>query len=85
MPANHKTSVWVKNDNLVFDVTMGNYDMAEVWELVGLYLLNLLTNQFGKNNIGLYRDDGLSCFQNILGPDSEKIKMCKIFNENELQ
>ena len=30
MPANHKTSVWVKNDNLVFDVTMGNYDMAEV-------------------------------------------------------
>ena len=53
---------------------MGSYDGAEVCELVGLYLLNLLTNEFGKHNIGLYRDDGLSCFQNISGPDSEKIK-----------
>ena len=46
-------------------------------ELVGLYLLNLLTNGFGKHNIGLYRDDG---------PDSEKRKkkMCKIFKKNRL-
>ena len=43
-------------------------------ELVGPYLLNLLTNKFRKNNIGLYGDDGLSCFQNISVPDSEKIK-----------
>ena len=69
-----KTSVWVKKDNLDFDVTMGSYDGAEACELVGLYLLNLLTNEFGKNNIGLYRDDGFSCFQNISGPDSEEIK-----------
>ena len=54
--------------------------------LGGLYLLNLLTNEFGKHNISLYRDDGLSCFQNISGPESEKIKkkMCKIFTENRL-
>ena len=77
-----KTSVWVKKDNSDFDVTMGSYDGAEVCELVGLYLLNLLTNEFGKNNIGLYRDHGLSCFQNISGLDSEKI--CKIFTENGL-
>ena len=65
---------------------MGSYDGAEVCELVGLYLLNLLTNEFGKSNIGLYRDDGLSFFQNISGPDSEKMKkkMCKIFKENGL-
>ena len=81
-----KTSVWVKKDNSDFDVTMGSYDGAEVCELVGLYLLNLLTNEFGKNNIGLYRDDDLSCFQNISGPDSEKTKkkMRKIFKENGL-
>ena len=60
-----KTSIWVKKDNPDFDVTMGSYDGAEVCELVGLYLLNLLTNEFGKRNIGLYRDDGFSCFQNI--------------------
>ena len=81
-----KTSVWVKKDNSDFDMAMGSYDGAEVCELVGLYLLNLLTNEFGKNNIGLYRDDDLSCFQNISGPDSEKIKkkMCKIFKEDGL-
>ena len=66
-----------------FDVTMGSYDGAEVCELVGLYLLSLLANEFGKHNIGLYRDDGLSPFQNISGPDPEKIKkkLCKTFKE----
>ena len=65
---------------------MGSYYRAEVCGLAGLYLLKLLTNEFGKNYIGLYRDDGFSCFQNISGPDSEKIKnkMCKIFKENGL-
>ena len=56
-----KTSIWVKKDNPDFDVTMTSYDGAEVCELAGLYLLNLLTNEFGKHNIGLYRDDALSC------------------------
>ena len=55
---------------------MESYDGTEVCEFVGLYLLNLLTNEFGKNNIGLYRNDGLSCFQNISVPDSERIKKC---------
>ena len=46
-----KTSVWVKKDNSDFDVTLGNYDGAELCELVGLYLLDLLTNEFGKHNM----------------------------------
>ena len=52
-------------------------------ELVGFSLLNLLTNEFGKHNISLYRDNDLSYFQNIADPDSEKIKN-KIFKENKL-
>ena len=60
-----KISVGVKKDNSDFDGAMVSYDGAEVCELVGFYLLNLFTNKFGKNNIGLYRHDGLSCFQNI--------------------
>ena len=81
-----KTSIWVKKDSSHFDMTMGSCDWAGVCELVGLYLLNLLTNEYGKNNIGWYRDDCLSCFQNISGPDSEKIKkkICKTFKENRL-
>jgi len=38
---------------------MGSFDGAEVCELVGLYILNTLGKEFGKENIGLYRDDGL--------------------------
>ena len=68
-----KTSLCVKKDNSDFDVTMRRYDEAEVCELIRLYLLNLLTKEFGKRNIGLYRDDDLSCFQNISGTDSENI------------
>ena len=76
-----------KLENQDFDVTMGSYDRVKVCELVGLCLLNLLTNEFGKHNIGLYRDDCLSCFKKISGPDSEKIKqkMCKILKENGLK
>ena len=70
----HSASVWVKKDNSDFDLTEGSYNGAEVCELVGLYLLNLLTDEFGKHNTGLHRDGSLSCFQNISNPDSEKIK-----------
>ena len=42
----------------------GILDGAEISELVGLYLLHLLTNSKNKafeiQNIGLYRDDGLA-------------------------
>ena len=57
---------------------MGSFDGAEVCELVGLYLLKILKSEFGEKNIGLYRDDGLSCFENKSGPELEKIK-AKIF------
>ena len=45
---------------------MGSYDGADLCELVSLYL--------GKQNIGLYRDDSLSCFENTSEPDSGKTK-----------
>ena len=67
----NKNDVWVKKYNLHFDVTMGSCDGAEVCELVGHYILDILTKEFGHNKIGLYRDDGLGCFQNLSGPESE--------------
>ena len=82
-----KDNVQVNKDNPEFDVTMGSHDSAELCELVGLYLLDLLTKEFGKQNIGLHRDDVSSCFENISGPDSEKIKkkLFKIFKSNRLR
>ena len=82
----NKNDVWVKKDNPDFDVTMGSYDGAGVYELVGLYILYILTKEFGHDKIGLYRDDGLGCFLNLSGPESEKVKkeVCKIFKQSGL-
>ena len=77
-------STWMKRSrDPSFDVTMGCFDGAEVCELVGLYILNLLGSKFGKDNIGLYRDDGLACFHGINGSTSDKIRkeIVKIFKE----
>ena len=79
--------VWMKKESGLFDVTMGAYDGAEVCELIGIYLLSILSSKYNKKNIGLYRDDGLAVFKNISGPQSEKIKkqFQKVFNDNDLQ
>ena len=41
--------------------------MAQKCELVGIFLLNLLGRQYDTKNIGLYRDDRLSVFENCSG------------------
>ena len=76
----------MKKDSGLFDVTMGAYDGAEVCELVGTFLLYKLSLKYNKNNIGIYRDDGLAIFKNISGPKSEKVKkdIQKLFKENAL-
>ena len=44
----------------MFDVPMGSYDGSEICELVGSYILSSLSKILGKDNTGLYRDDGLA-------------------------
>lgn len=64
---------------------MGSFDGTETCELVGCYLLSLLTKKYGQN-IGLYRDDGLAAF-NAKPREMEKIKkgICKVFRDNDLK
>ena len=78
--------VWIKKKGGLFDVTMGAYDGAEVCELVGTFLLNKIAEKYPKENIGLYRDDGLAAFMNLSGPQSERIKkdFQRIFKEKGL-
>ena len=45
---------------------MGSYDGAEICELVGPFILNHLGKSFGKENIGVSRDDGLAIIKNNL-------------------
>ena len=47
---------------------MGSFDGAEICEIVGLYLLNKLSNLLGKENVGLYGDDGLAAINSYNGP-----------------
>ena len=64
---------WVKRDILnMFDVTMGSNDGAEVFELIGHYIRNRLSEKYGKDYVGLYRDDGLILLKNVTGIDWRK-------------
>ena len=79
-----KDTPWKKKDsNELFDVTMGSYDGAEICELVGLYTLSILTKRYGKEKIGLYRDDGLAVFKDISGSRTDSIRkeITSIFKE----
>ena len=82
----HQNSPWAKKDtDNMFDVTMGSYDGAETCELIGLYMLSLITAKF-KDQVGLYRDDGLAVCK-ASPREIEKIKqqVSKVFKSNGLK
>ena len=51
--------------------------MSFIGELVGMFILNKLSNIIDKNIIALYRDNGLGMFDKLSGPQKEK-EMTKI-------
>ena len=67
---------WIKNTKTgLFDVTMGSFDGAEVCELIGTYALaSLPASRYARNDIGLYRDDGLAVHKNVSGSAAERTK-----------
>jgi len=56
-------TIWIKQENPELNVAMGAYNGAEVCVLVGLYLLDTLSNVITSSDIGLYRNDGLAIFR----------------------
>ena len=80
-----ENSTWIKKNGGTFDITMGSFHGAEVCDLVGLYLLSQLVQVLPKNQIGLYRDDGLAVSSaSRRQNDILKKKICKIFENNGL-
>ena len=69
----------------MFDVTMGSYDGAETCELIGTYMLSLITANF-KDQVGLYRDNGLAVCK-ATPREIEKIKqqVSNAFKSNDLK
>ena len=75
---------WVKkHGDEEFDVPVGCFDGAEVCDLVGIYSLNLLKTIIRKENVGLYRDDGLGIIRNSSGPEIDRMRkqIIKVFKE----
>ena len=52
---------------------MGSYDVVEICELVGIYTLVKLEYITSKDDIGLYRDDGLILFWELNGQKADKV------------
>ena len=73
------------NTNDMFDVTVGSYDGAEACELIGIYMLSLIASKF-KDEVGLYRDDGLAVYK-ATPKEIEKTKkeVCNVFKSKGLK
>ena len=63
-----------KSTDSCFDVTMGSYDGAEICELVGILILKSLEDKIEKQDIGLYRDDGLIILRNVNGKKNNRTR-----------
>ena len=73
-----KGDVWIKDKGTstgdLFDVAMGSYSGAETCELIGLFILDGLSKIFGKDLVGIYRDDALAAIPIQSGYKTEKMK-----------
>ena len=78
------SNTWIKKQGGLFDASMGAYNGAKVCELLGTYMLNVLSKKYNKNDLSLYRDHGLAVLKNKSGPQSEQVKknIQKMFKEH---
>ena len=63
-----------RNTESCFDVSMGSFDGAEICELVGIYILSLLSNKLNKQSSGLCRNDGLVLLRNTSQQKTDRIR-----------
>jgi hypothetical protein len=82
--------LWTKKTEATVYLTslyMGSFDGAEICELVCLFILNHLRKRFGKENIGLYRDDGLAIIKSKSARllDKTRKELQKIFEQFDLK
>ena len=77
---------WSKKTGL-FDVPVGCYDGAEICELVAVYALTKLANVVEKQDVGLYRDDGLAVLRNTNGREADRMRkrIIEIFKDMGLR
>ena len=67
------SQAWIKKQEGLFDVSIGAYDGAEVCELVGTYILNLLFKKYNKSHFGIYCAHGLTILKNIVDRNQKSL------------
>ena len=66
---------WIKKDTLQhFDVTEGSFDGSEIFDLVGLYLLNQFEDIIKNRSVGVYRYDGLVVVHKYSGHEMDRLR-----------
>ena len=75
--------MWGKNHNSSFDVTMASFHGAEIYKIVGLYLLDKSSNLLRNENVRLHRGDGLAAINSCSGPvlDRKKKNIIALFKK----
>ena len=58
----------------LLDVTMGSFDGADICKLVGLYLLDKLSSVIGRQNVGLYKDNGFAAINSSSGSALDQMR-----------
>ena len=84
----HNEEPWEKIDsNNDFDVPMGSYDGAELFELVGIFMQSELSDVINLADFGLYRDDGLGVMRRLGKPTIERKKkqIIQVFKRHGLR
>ena len=72
-----KTNRGSKKEKATFDIRMEAFDGAEICQLIGIFMLSLLSKHINMNHIGLYGDDGLAILKNTSDPEAKNSR--KIF------
>lgn len=67
-------STWMKCKNEDFDIPRGAYDSVQVANIVGIYILEILSRIIDPKQISLYRDDRLIYIPNSNGPLTMKLQ-----------
>ena len=62
--------MWVKSGSNNFDVSMEGCDSSQIADLVGLYILYILSRIVSPEQMGLYHIDGIIYIPNSNGPNS---------------
>ena len=67
-------STWIKTGLDNFDILMDGYDSDQIADLVGLYILNILSRIVDPIQIGLYHNDSILYIPNSDGPKCSSIQ-----------